>query len=147
MSVVSHHNTCRALFGNFWSPATTAKSRTLHPGVFLLGAGGARPLALPPRAGQAHVARRVDQRILWPPLPEFQYRAVDSSGVVENEVCPVFVARLNPGAELAPNPEEVDSVAWTAPAALIAAADTTPFAFSPWLVEELADQRLRDAIS
>ena len=43
-------------------------------------------------------------------LPTFQYRAVDSSGVVENEVCPVFVARLTPGAELDPNPDEVDSL-------------------------------------
>lgn len=80
-------------------------------------------------------------------LPEFQYRAADSSGVVENEICPVYVARLHPDSQLAPNPAEVDSVAWVAPEKLIAAADATPFAFSPWLVAELADQRLRDAIT
>ncbi|MCG7278231.1 isopentenyl-diphosphate Delta-isomerase [Corynebacterium imitans] len=79
-------------------------------------------------------------------LPDFRYRAVDSSGVVENEVCPVFSARMAPGVELDPNPDEVDSWAWLEPLQLIRAAEATPFAFSPWLVEELADERLRDAL-
>lgn len=79
-------------------------------------------------------------------LPDFQYRAVDSSGIVENEVCPVYLARLRPGAQLRPNPDEVDSFVWVAPRELIAAAGTTPFAFSPWLVEELLDSRLPSAL-
>ncbi|OHF36824.1 isopentenyl-diphosphate Delta-isomerase [Corynebacterium sp. HMSC074A01] len=79
-------------------------------------------------------------------LPDFRYRAVDSSGVVENEVCPVFTARMSPGVELDPNPDEVDSWAWVAPQDVIRAAEATPFAFSPWLVEELADERLRNAL-
>lgn len=79
-------------------------------------------------------------------LPDFRYRAVDSSGVVENEVCPVFTARIVPGVELAPNPEEVDSWVWADPRDVISAAEATPFAFSPWLVEELADERLRRAL-
>lgn len=79
-------------------------------------------------------------------LPEFRYRAVDSSGVVENEFCPVFTARLRGGQQLNPRPEEIDDLAWTEPAKLIEAVDATPFAFSPWLVEELADSRLRDAL-
>lgn len=49
-----------------------------------------------------------------PAVPDFFYRAVDSFGVVENEVCPVFVARLAPGAAPAPVPSEVDSTAWVA---------------------------------
>ncbi|WP_342318225.1 isopentenyl-diphosphate Delta-isomerase [Corynebacterium mayonis] len=83
-------------------------------------------------------------------LPDFQYRAVDSSGVVENEVCPVYVAHLKVNADepglLNPRPEEIDSYAWSAPAKLVAAADATPFAYSPWLVEELADPRLRNEL-
>ncbi|NLF91838.1 MAG: isopentenyl-diphosphate Delta-isomerase [Corynebacterium marinum] len=79
-------------------------------------------------------------------LPEFRYRAVDSSGIVENEFCPVYVARLNRGGQPAPVAEEIDSLVWADPAAVIAAVDATPFAFSPWLVEELAEQRLRDAL-
>lgn len=82
-----------------------------------------------------------------PVLPEFRYRAVDSSGIVEYEVCPVYSACLAPGHEaLDPNPDEVDSWHWADPADVVRAADATPFAFSPWLVEELADPRLRAAM-
>lgn len=80
-------------------------------------------------------------------LPDFRYRAVDSSGIVENECCPVYVARLAPGAALNANPDEVDSWDWVASEALICAVDATPFVFSPWLVDELADPRLRRALT
>lgn len=76
-------------------------------------------------------------------LPDFRYRAVDASGTVENEICPVYLAILAEGAELGPNPDEVAEYAWADPAGLIAAVDSTPFAFSPWLVEELAGEPLR----
>ena len=76
-------------------------------------------------------------------VSDFRYRAVDSSGIVENEVCPVYVARLQPGATLSPNPDEVDSYAWVEPGGLISSAEATPFAFSPWMIEELADSGLR----
>ena len=56
-------------------------------------------------------------------LPDFQYRAVDSSGVVENEICPVFVARLADGTMLNPNPDEVDSFSWVAPSAVARVAE------------------------
>ncbi|WP_288792144.1 isopentenyl-diphosphate Delta-isomerase [uncultured Corynebacterium sp.] len=79
-----------------------------------------------------------------PVLPEFRYRAVDSSGIVEYEICPVYSARLAPGHEAVdPNPDEVDSWHWADPADVVRAADATPFAFSPWLVEEMEDPRLR----
>ena len=84
---------------------------------------------------------------ITPVLPDFRYRAVDSSGIVENEFCPVFVARLRAGEQPDPRPDEIDSLDWAEPEAVIAAVDATPFAFSPWLVEELSDQRLRDAIT
>ena len=80
-------------------------------------------------------------------LPEFRSRAVDSSGIVENEICPVFIAHLPAGESPAPRPDEIDSLAWVDPVELIRAVDATPFAFSPWLVEELADNRLREALT
>lgn len=76
-------------------------------------------------------------------VPDFRYRAVDSSGIVEWEICPVFIARLAPGAQPDPNPEEIEELAWVAPGELIAAVDAAPFAFSPWLIEELARPELR----
>jgi len=68
-------------------------------------------------------------------LPDFRYRAVDASGIVENEVCPVFRARI--AGELAPNPSEVVEWQWVSPAALRAAVAATPFVFSPWIVLQL----------
>ncbi|AKK03647.1 isopentenyl-diphosphate Delta-isomerase [Corynebacterium epidermidicanis] len=77
-------------------------------------------------------------------LPDFSYRAIDSSGIVEWEACPVFSALLD--GELHPNPQEVDSFAWVSAQQLCAAVDATPFAFSPWLVEQLSHERLRQAL-
>ena len=68
-------------------------------------------------------------------VPEFQYRAVDASGIVENEICPVYTATLD--SALAPNPEELVQWEWVNPAQVSFAAEVAPFAFSPWMVEQL----------
>lgn len=70
-----------------------------------------------------------------PLLPDFRYRAVDASGVLEHEVCPVFTAHTSQDPE--PNPEEVMELTWITPHELRAAATATPWALSPWLVEQL----------
>ncbi len=77
-------------------------------------------------------------------LADFQYRAVDASGIVENEFCPVYLAR----AASAPKPasSEVAEHAWVAPEQLFLGIDATPFAFSPWMVEQLTDPALRQAL-
>jgi len=68
-------------------------------------------------------------------LPDFRYRAVDASGVVEQEICPVYRARLV--GDVAPNPEEVMEIRWAQPDAVVAAAQAAPWAFSPWMVRQL----------
>lgn len=68
-------------------------------------------------------------------VPDFRYRAVDASGVVENEVCPVHVARI--AGRLHPNPSEVCDWEWVDVPALIESTRLTPFAFSPWMVRQL----------
>lgn len=97
-----------------------------------------------PRPGEdmaAAVARRAfeelgvtlsDIRLV---LPSFRYRAVDASGVVENEICPVHVAVLD--GDLSVNPEEVAEWTWIEPADLVEAVARAPFAFSPWIREQL----------
>jgi isopentenyl-diphosphate delta-isomerase len=67
-----------------------------------------------------------------PVLPFFHYRATDASGVVENELCPVYTAHTNSVPE--PHPGEVMDYAWVDPASLAPAIDNAPWAFSPWLV-------------
>jgi isopentenyl-diphosphate Delta-isomerase len=64
-------------------------------------------------------------------IPDFRYRAVDASGIVENEVCPVYRAITTD--EVAPNPNEVSEFVWASPQAVRDAALAAPFAFSPWL--------------
>lgn len=73
-------------------------------------------------------------------LPDFRYRAIDASGIVENEICPVFSATIT--APLVPNPDEVEEYAWVDPAALRASVLGTPFAFSPWLLEQITQGSL-----
>ncbi|WP_084788388.1 isopentenyl-diphosphate Delta-isomerase [Microbacterium hydrocarbonoxydans] len=68
-------------------------------------------------------------------LPDYRYRATDASGVVENELCPVHVAQID--GDIAPAPGEVLEWAWTTPSDLSTALAAAPFAFSPWLREQL----------
>ncbi|SDD53932.1 isopentenyl-diphosphate Delta-isomerase [Auraticoccus monumenti] len=63
-------------------------------------------------------------------LPDFRYRAVDASGVVENELCPVWVGRVR-GAVLA-DPDEVAEWTWLPWDDLVTAITAAPPAFSPW---------------
>jgi isopentenyl-diphosphate Delta-isomerase len=64
-------------------------------------------------------------------LPDFRYRAVDASGIVENEICPVYTAIAHGDPE--PAADEVAEWAWVEADALRDAVTQTPFAFSPWL--------------
>lgn len=68
-------------------------------------------------------------------LPDFRYQAVDASGIVENEICPVY--RAVTVDEVHPNPAEVSEFEWVEPSSLAAAASAAPYAFSPWLVWQL----------
>jgi isopentenyl-diphosphate delta-isomerase len=75
-------------------------------------------------------------------LPLFRYRAIDASGVVEYEVCPVYTAHTDQ--EPALNPSEVMDARWVDPADLAASLQTTPWAFSPWLVLQAEQLHLFD---
>jgi isopentenyl-diphosphate delta-isomerase len=69
-------------------------------------------------------------------LPRFRYRAVAADGVVENELCPVFRAVAD-GADLRPDPVEVDA-AWWAPWPQFGADDAED-PLSAWGCEQLAE--------
>ncbi|MFI7483908.1 isopentenyl-diphosphate Delta-isomerase [Kocuria sp. M1R5S2] len=127
--------TRRALGKKTW-PGVWTNSFCGHPGP-----GEELAVAVARRAGQE---LGLELTGVTEVLPEFRYRAVDASGVVENEFCPVFVARAS--GEPRPQPSEVAEVAWVAPGDLLAAARSAPFLLSPWLLEQVADPRLRRAL-
>jgi isopentenyl-diphosphate Delta-isomerase len=63
-------------------------------------------------------------------LPRFRYRAVMDSGVVENEMCPVYSAITDD--QPTPNPDEVAATRWIPWAELVDGVDTGELAISPW---------------
>jgi isopentenyl-diphosphate delta-isomerase len=77
-------------------------------------------------------ARLADVRLA---LPMFRYRAVSASGIVENEVCPVYTARL--ASVLDPHPDEVADLRWTTLDDLRRQTTADPDPFSPWMLEQL----------
>ncbi|MFD1860486.1 isopentenyl-diphosphate Delta-isomerase [Aeromicrobium camelliae] len=70
-------------------------------------------------------------------LPEFRYRAVDPSGVVENEFCPVYLARLD--GPVRPVAAEVLESRWVPLADLRVAVGVASWALSPWLVSQFEE--------
>ncbi|MCR2812045.1 isopentenyl-diphosphate Delta-isomerase [Microbacterium sp. zg.Y1084] len=99
----------------------------------------------------AAVRRRADYEIglhltdIEVTLPLFRYRAVDASGIVEHEICPVYTARAS--GEPVLNPREVAEARWVDPADLAKALTATPWAFSPWLVLQAEQMRVFDALT
>lgn len=72
-------------------------------------------------------------------LPHFAYRTRDVSGIWENEICPVYTGVIShPEQQLRPNPAEVMDWAWTDWDAAVSATVHTPFAFSPWAVDQVS---------
>ncbi|HID3220033.1 TPA: isopentenyl-diphosphate Delta-isomerase [Enterobacter cloacae] len=76
---------------------------------------------------------------ITPVAAEFRYCETDPSGIVENEICPVFAARITN--ELTINSDEVMAYEWVDLDALFQALDATPWAFSPWMVMEATAAR------
>ncbi len=68
-------------------------------------------------------------------LPGFRYRAV-MNGLVEHEVCPVFVGFVG-GADLAPDPDEVDATAWVPWDEFSAGVLDGSLTVSPWATEQV----------
>lgn len=85
------------------------------------------------------VRRRVREELglevvdVVPALPDFRYRAVDAGGIVENEICPVFVGFVASDAAT-PDRSEVGDLAWVPWSDFVAAVRATPQVYSPWSV-------------
>lgn len=95
-----------------------------------------------PASGETHLEaanRRLKQELgiegieLTNALPNFQYRA-ELDGIVENEICPVFIGQCRQ--EPALNPEEVAATEWVSwsefAASCLGPAQSRFDSFSPW---------------
>jgi isopentenyl-diphosphate delta-isomerase len=69
-------------------------------------------------------------------LPDFRFRA-EMNGIVENEICPVYLARTLDHPE--PDPAEVDAHRWVRWADVVERARSAPESLSPWCVTEVAE--------
>ena len=76
---------------------------------------------------------------ITPVAAEFRYCETNPSGIVENEICPVFAARITNALTI--NSDEVMAYEWVDLDALFQALDATPWAFSPWMVMEATAAR------
>lgn len=116
---------------------TRAADKPSFPGVVTNSVCG-HPL--PGEEAEAAVRRRAREELglelaeVRPVLPGFRYRAA-MGGVVEHEVCPVFVARAAT-ADLRPDPDEVGDAHWE-PWADFAAQVLAGRAVSPWCAEQV----------
>lgn len=77
----------------------------------------------------------LDVQGLWELLPEFRYHC-ERDGVVENEICPVWVGRVT--ADPLPNPREVADWEWVSQEAFIQRLQEDPEGLSEWCVLEAA---------
>lgn len=118
-----------------------ALSKATWPGVWSNSCcGHPRPGEPVEEAVRRRVAEELGVRVgdLTEVLPEFRYRATDDSGVVENEICPVFAAVV-PAEELRPDAEEVATTTWAGWDEVVEAVARTPFLFSPWSALQIPD--------
>jgi isopentenyl-diphosphate Delta-isomerase len=115
-----------------------ATSKPTWPGVWTNsfcghpGPGEDLSEAVRRRAGQELGIRIDDVRLL---LPAFRYRAVMPDGVVENEMCPVFVATT--GDPVRADGAEVDSYEWVGWEAFRSSVLDGSRDVSPWCVEQV----------
>jgi isopentenyl-diphosphate Delta-isomerase len=92
------------------------------------------------RRADAELGLAVDQ--VTCALPDFRYRATHD-GVVENEICPVYLART--ATRPLPDPDEVEAWSWLTWPQLRQRLTEHPTAWSPWCREQVA--QLDDAVT
>lgn len=118
-----------------------ATGKTAWPGVWTNSCcGHPRPDEPIPAAVRRRTAEELglEVRELDVVLPDFRYRAVDASGVVEHEICPVHLTVVPAGTEPRPDPAEVAEHAWLAWPDVRRIAEASPFLLSPWMVLQVA---------
>ncbi len=127
-----------------------AKSKKVFPGVWTNTCCGHPG---PSEKTEDAIKRRLKNELglevkkLKVALPNFRYKAA-MNGVVENEICPVYIAVTQ--GEPRPNPDEVEGYTWVDWKEFIKKIETNPGDYSPWAtaqVEELKEQNLENVFT
>lgn len=99
-----------------------------------------------PRPGEdteTTVARRVHEELglrlaeIKLVIADFRYTATDASGIMENEICPVYLGVVAED-DVYPNPREVTEYQWSSWETLGLVAAKAPWLLSPWASEQIA---------
>lgn len=116
-----------------------ATAKKVWPGVWTNSVCG-HPA--PGEAMEAAIARRLDYELgmsaadLRCALPDYRYTTPPFNGIIENEFCPVYLARATSDPQ--PNPAEVGDYRWMAWPDFVAAAEAdTADEYSWWCKDQL----------
>lgn len=118
--------TQRALSKKVW-PGVWTNSVCGHPG--------------PGESNEAAIRRRTQDEVgigledILIVLPDYRYTTPPYEEVIENEICPVYLARAN--SEMALNPSEVEDASWVKWDEYVADMQTNPAEYSYWAKDQL----------
>lgn len=118
--------TQRALSKKVW-PGVWTNSVCGHPGP-----GESHENAIRRRAQEELGMSVGDIKVV---LPNYRYKTPPFNGIVENEVCPVFVARM--AKDPNPNPDEVEDIVWMDWKEYAEDVKTHPEKYSYWAKDQL----------
>jgi len=124
-----------------------AYSKRTWPGVWSNSCCGHPALG---ESSEAAAARRLDYELgltridLTPVLPNFRYRA-EKDGVVENEICPVFVGLTDD--QPVANLEEVEATRWVDWIEFVASLEDPATDISPWAILEVRELLASDVFN
>ncbi len=119
-----------------------AKSKKVFPGIWTNSCCG-HPA--PGEKMEEAIKRRLKYELGLSPekielaIPDFRYTA-EMDGIVENEICPVYLARVK--GELTPNKDEVEDYRWLRWEDFVKEIENNPKGYSVWSVKQT--RRLRD---
>jgi isopentenyl-diphosphate delta-isomerase len=124
--------TQRALSKKVW-PGVWTNSVCGHPAP-----GEDIPVAIERRLREELSMQATDFQVV---LPEYRYKTPPFEGIVENEICPVYVARAT--SQPQPNPAEVERFEWLDWAEYVQrVTSAAPNTFSWWCADQL--KQLKD---
>ena len=116
-----------------------AHSKKVWPGVWTNSVCGH---LLPGEAPESAIARRASFELglnglskLTVVLPDYRYKTPPHNGIIENEICPVYVAQT--ASKPQPNPSEVEAYRWLAWKSVQTEIAKQPEVYSWWFKDQL----------